>query len=172
MKKGTKMTAEQRQRVSDGRKGVPSYKKYLLKSGIGEKFCEACAGIYKCDTRIGDKRWRKQRFCSKGCALVGNKRTMGMFLGELNPGWRGGITAVNMLIRSSTRMNEWRKAVFERDNYICVLCGTRGVPFHADHIKEFSNYSDLRFELSNGRTLCVPCHKATPNYAGRAKIHR
>ena len=26
-------------------------------------------------------------------------------------------------------------------------------------IKRFSDYPDLRHEVSNGRTLCVPCHK-------------
>lgn len=142
-----------------------------LRSGIGEKFCESCGVNYKCDTRIGDQRWRKQRFCSKSCALKGNKRTLGMFLGEENPSWKGGITPINALIRSSTAMNEWRKAVFERDNWTCQVCKVRGGKLHADHIKEFSNYPELRLELSNGRALCVECHKQTPNYAGRGRIY-
>lgn len=153
------------------RLGIAPYNKGVFKSGIGEKFCESCGVNYKCDTRIGDIRWRKQRFCSKSCALKGNKRTLWLFLGETNPSWKGGITPVNALIRSSTQMNEWRKAVFERDDYTCQMCSARGIRIHADHIKEFSNYPELRFELSNGRTLCVPCHKNTPNYAGRAKLH-
>jgi hypothetical protein len=165
------MTQEQRDRISIGRKGIPSYNKGNLKSGIGEKFCESCGSNYKCDTRIGDVRWRKQRFCSKSCALKDNKRTLGMFLGELNPSWKGGITPANALIRSSTAMNEWRKEIFKRDDWTCQICNSRGVPIHADHIKAFSQYPELRTVLSNGRTLCVPCHKQTDNYAGRAGIH-
>jgi HNH endonuclease len=64
----------------------------------------------------------------------------------------------------------WRRAVFERDNYTCVFCGIRGVELQADHIKPYSLYPDLRVELSNGRTLCKPCHKSTPTYGG--KLHK
>lgn len=60
--------------------------------------------------------------------------------------------------------DQWRKAIFERDNYTCQLCGLRGGPLHADHIKPYAAYPELRWELSNGRTLCVPCHKKTPTY--------
>lgn len=92
-------------------------------------------------------------------ALVG-KRT-----GSENPAWRGGVTPIHKAIRASRSYKRWRKAVFERDNYVCVECKVRGVELQADHIKSFSAYPELRLELSNGRTLCVPCHKLTPTYA-------
>jgi 5-methylcytosine-specific restriction endonuclease McrA len=31
----------------------------------------------------------------------------------------------------------------------------------ADHIKPWAYFPSLRFELSNGRTLCRPCHDKT-----------
>lgn len=58
----------------------------------------------------------------------------------------------------------WRKKVFERDNYTCVLCNIRGGNLQADHIKPYSLYPDLRFDIDNGRTLCVICHKKTDTY--------
>jgi len=57
----------------------------------------------------------------------------------------------------------WRKAVFERDNYTCQICGQVGGDLNAHHIKSFKNYKSLRYVNNNGITLCEECHK---------KIHR
>ena len=93
--------------------------------------------------------------------------------GEKNGNWKGGISPINHLIRESGTYREWRTAVFERDNYICVDCGLKGgwdkklkrrINIQADHIKPFSLFPELRFDINNGRTLCVDCHKKTPTY--------
>lgn len=84
--------------------------------------------------------------------------------GENHYNWQGGLTPKNTKIRNSIEYKLWRKSVFERDNYTCQNCGVKGVYFHADHIKSFALHPELRFQLSNGRTLCVPCHKKTPSY--------
>lgn len=90
--------------------------------------------------------------------------------GERSAHWKGGITPTNKLIRTSARYREWRKSVFQRDNWTCVLCGRRGKgDLHADHIKQFALYPELRFEISNGRTLCVKCHKSTESYGTKKK---
>lgn len=82
--------------------------------------------------------------------------------------WKGGTTTEAKILRQSAEYRLWRKAVFERDNYTCQVCGQRGGRLHPDHIKRFSHFPELRFELSNGRTLCEACHKQTPTY-GRNK---
>lgn len=61
----------------------------------------------------------------------------------------------------------WREAVFQRDAWQCVECGTKG-DICADHIKSYKNYPSLRYEISNGRTLCVSCHAQTDNYGTKA----
>ena len=74
--------------------------------------------------------------------------------------WRGGITKENMQIRQSEEMKQWRLAVFTRDNFTCTLCGCgRSGLLEADHIQPFSLFPELRFEVSNGRTLCQRCHE-------------
>lgn len=62
-------------------------------------------------------------------------------------------------IRRSTEYKEWRRAVFERDNYTCQLCGAHGVRLNAHHKMQFAYHPDLRTNLDNGITLCESCHK-------------
>jgi 5-methylcytosine-specific restriction endonuclease McrA len=63
--------------------------------------------------------------------------------GKDNNFWKGGITSLVNLIRNSNENKEWRKSIFEHDNYICQECGAangRGVSVYleAHHKKEFS----------------------------------
>lgn len=53
---------------------------------------------------------------------------------------------------------QWRKAVYERDNYTCQKCQQRGGNIHAHHIYKYSEYKDLRFDVDNGIVLCQTCH--------------
>lgn len=85
------------------------------------------------------------------------------------PNWKGGITTANKLARNNTAYQEWRKSVFERDDYRCLGCGERGVYLQADHIYPFAYFPRLRYDINNGQTLCVPCHEMTPTYKGKAK---
>lgn len=82
--------------------------------------------------------------------------------GEAHPNWKGGITSENHLIRDSVEMKEWRKQVFERDDYTCqmVNCLKRGVELEANHIRSFAHHPHLRTDINNGITLCKKCHKA------------
>ena len=79
--------------------------------------------------------------------------------GLKNWNWKGGVTSQNHLIRYGFDAQRWRKAVFERDNYTCQICHQRGKKLNAHHIEEFSKYPEKRFDVSNGITLCIDCHK-------------
>ncbi len=54
---------------------------------------------------------------------------------------------------------EWRKGVFERDEYTCKNCLERGGELNAHHIFWWSEYPIFRYEVWNGITLCVECHR-------------
>lgn len=60
---------------------------------------------------------------------------------------------------SDYHYTDWRNAVFERDNYACQRCQQLGGRLQAHHIRSWSKYPDLRYEVSNGITLCIACHK-------------
>lgn len=94
--------------------------------------------------------------------------------GAKNPAWKGGITKESTKLRNSGKYAEWRRHVFQRDDYTCQACGIRStkgksVFLHADHELPFAYFPMLRLEILNGRTLCKDCHKKTPTYMGGAK---
>jgi hypothetical protein len=91
---------------------------------------------------------------------------------EKNINWKGGITPENVKIRHSPEYKDWRTKVFKRDDYTCQNCESRGYRLHADHIKPFAYFPELRLAIDNGRTLCVTCHQKTPTYSlGARKIY-
>jgi hypothetical protein len=96
-------------------------------------------------------------------------------MGVMNPNWKGGISRDNLRIRASSEYRLWREAVFKRDGYRCIWCRAKNgngvnVVLHADHIKQFAFYPELRFAIDNGRTLCRECHKTTDTYRTKKKI--
>lgn len=84
--------------------------------------------------------------------------------------WKGGVTPEHFYLRKTLQYKEWRKSVFKRDQFTCVLCGHKGGEINADHIKPFSLFPELRFDVDNGRTLCVPCHKKTDTWGAKSRI--
>jgi 5-methylcytosine-specific restriction endonuclease McrA len=56
--------------------------------------------------------------------------------------------------------------VFERDDWTCQKCAARNgngkaIYLEAHHLKPFTKYPELRFELDDGTTLCRGCHVGT-----------
>ena len=157
-----------------------------------EKVCAIC-------TRFFVAKRKAQKLCSRSCAirnaqskkplhnseeqkrkisisLKGRPATWRHKIAEAQRGskhwnWKGGISPANNAARSCIELKEWRRKVFARDKYTCVLCGYKGKGLEADHIKGWSEYPEHRFDVSNGRTLCKPCHSLTPNYRGRRTKH-
>jgi 5-methylcytosine-specific restriction endonuclease McrA len=86
--------------------------------------------------------------------------------------WRGGIHETNQIERARAmrtfQYRDWKAQVFERDAHACVLqdetCSGR---LQADHIKPWSTYPELRYDVSNGRVLCESHHRRTPTYGGK-----
>jgi hypothetical protein len=89
------------------------------------------------------------------------QKMIGLLVGSKNPNWKNGATPLQKLIRESREMKLWKLEVFERDRYTCQECGDKsGGNLQANHIKRFATHPELRFELTNGITLCKKCHEA------------
>jgi 5-methylcytosine-specific restriction endonuclease McrA len=61
--------------------------------------------------------------------------------------------------------------VFERDKHTCQHCGITGVKMHAHHIKPYASHPELRLVVSNGLTLCEPCHHQTRTWGSNSAFH-
>lgn len=117
--------------------------------------CAICSEKFK--TQPGQVRLRNRKHCSRKCNAIARRLEATKRRVEL------GYTKhqLDRLARYSPEAKVWRKAVFERDNFTCQICFAKGNYIEADHIKPFAYFPELRFELSNGRTLCRECHDKT-----------
>lgn len=69
----------------------------------------------------------------------------------------------NYKLRRSHAYMDWRKKVFEKDNYTCQKCGAT-TNLQAHHKNNFIEFPEQRLLVSNGATLCKECHlNAYPN---------
>ncbi len=98
--------------------------------------------------------------------------------GEQNPNWNGGTHPLNKAIRACIKYTQWRDACFKRDNYTCQICKIKGGILNIDHIKQFAVILFLNkitnieeaficselWDVDNGRTLCISCHKKTDTF--------
>ncbi len=115
------------------------------------KVCEFCAKEFIPTLR--GKRGTNQLFCSKHCKDLSIR-------GENHWNWKGGITRKNHR-RETKQYREWRLKVYRRDKFNCQDCGKhcnqKNIVAH--HLKDWTDYPDMRFIEENGITLCRKCHK-------------
>ena len=73
--------------------------------------------------------------------------------------WKGGISGEEKRIRQTPEYRSWRLAVYRRDHFTCQDCGKKPKQIVAHHVKPFDEFPSLRFDVSNGVTLCRACHR-------------
>jgi 5-methylcytosine-specific restriction endonuclease McrA len=117
-----------------------------------------CSSVCYEKSKVGKVHLFKDKE-SWALAISKGNQGKGKLKGEQCWNWKGGITLLNVKIRSSIEYRNWRTSVFIRDNRTCQICGYHGPSIQADHIMPFSTHPELRFEKNNGRTLCKECHK-------------
>lgn len=161
---------------------------------MGQKMighCVICDKLFQITNKYGSRR----KSCSMKCRNILRSR-LSKVNGSCPPSqtgkrwgidypmekhnwWKGGISPLRRQIWHSDNFQEWRNAIFERDNYSCALCGRRGCSLNVDHypvtFSEILEVADIKalpdavfceklWDLNNGRTLCVECHRKTDTY--------
>jgi len=122
----------------------------------GKSICECNCGEI---TEVDNYNLRNNHTNSCGCLKKKVFDNVEHVSGSQHGNWKGGITPENVKIRKSVDYKNWRKKVFERDDYTCQECGQKGYELRAHHIYDFTNNKDLRLDVNNGITLCDKCHK-------------
>jgi len=69
--------------------------------------------------------------------------------------------------RRSQKNKTWRQQVIKRDNLTCQRCSISETKIVAHHLENYLENPELRYEPSNGITLCVPCHIAFHSIYGK-----
>lgn len=133
-----------------------------------EKECEVC------NKKLLLPPWQAKRFrfCGRECWAKGTR-------GKGSPVYKGenAKTPLRRRIMELPEYKEWHATILRRDDYLCVLCGEKRL-LEVDHIKRFlhilqeNNMTTIEqareckelWDLSNGRTLCRPCHRKTDTF--------
>jgi hypothetical protein len=120
--------------------------------------CECSCGIIK-DVFRGNLTSGASSSCGCYDREVSSKRMSG----SNNPFYNPNLTDSQRMswkerTKSSKEVKEWRVSIFKKDNYTCINCNNRGGNLNAHHIDGWNWAIDLRFDKSNGATMCVKCH--------------
>lgn len=118
---------------------------HLWKGGPRQVDCAQCGKHF-------ETRQPNQRFCSMDCSHKGQRYNYGVSHHNYRPEAR-------RKNRCGSH-HKWVNAVISRDKATCQHCGTINVELHAHHLKSYKDFPELRFEVSNGITLCFKCHWA------------
>ena len=96
------------------------------------------------------------------------------------------ITPLYRGIRLLSQYKEWRLNVYHRDAFTCQHCFVIGGQLNADHIVALADLMRTNritsiteaincvslWNISNGQTLCVECHRKTKTYGGGSKVKK
>ena len=124
----------------------------------GEVFCGECAFQFDLiDEKTYIDRYAPMHLDNMRAAIWGDR----VYIAKKNGKFPWEQT--NKDERNTQKYADWRKTVFERDSYTCVICGKVGGKLNAHHIKPFAKYKNDRHRVSNGVTLCEQCHKKVHN---------
>ena len=141
------------------------YAKWKSRNLLGENnprytsilsYCDYCGKL------IPIKHYALERsehhFCNRECHYKWKSENI---RGEIHPNYNPNLTQEEREQgRNIEGYEEWRKRVYERDNYACQITGdNKGGNLVAHHLYSYSDCPELRTSVDNGITLTEETHK-------------
>lgn len=130
--------------ISDPGRRFCSVLCYQEQRRIVAKVCAVCSKTFP-------PHRKTQKFCSYRCSKLGN----------LNPNYTGNPK------RQRTSSREWLRNVYTRDRFTCVKCKATNCRLAAHHLDGYQWCVERRTDVTNGVTLCAPCHRLFHKLYGR-----
>jgi len=111
---------------------------------------------YLCRCDCSNEKWISSSSLKGGTTSCGCKKFR---RGIDSPNWKPNLNDIDRLDRRTDALYvEWSQAVMQRDDYTCVLCGERNCKHASHHLEGWTTNEALRYEVSNGITLCEEDH--------------
>lgn len=133
------------------------------------------------------EKLRKPKSVTRPCSEEKKRKIGEAQRGQKHWAWQGNASLkdTHQRLRNTYLYKAWRKGVYERDGYTCTMCGkVSNGNLQADHypiafsviLRELETLYGMEavydmamkfpklWDIKNGRTLCVPCHKKTDTY--------
>jgi len=141
--------------------------------------CKSCVNIESESIKKGAHKWiqeNKEEFkkiIQKSNRNIERRKRLSMSLRKVSE-WDGFAYEKSSHRKdyheNKEKYDQWRKLVFQRDNYTCMFpncayCGNKrgGIYLEAHHIKTRMKFPKLKFSLDNGITLCANVHRKKLN---------
>lgn len=137
--------------------------KYQKQNGFKKghiNYCKANPENFKlvlckeCNQEIKVYKKIKRVFCSRKCKATWQSKNIRE---NKHPNWKA--IKKNSGFKDSVKWKEWRKQVFERDNYTCQYCKQLSGSLEPHHLKSKQCFPELVYNIENGITLCKKCHR-------------
>jgi len=179
--KGKKKTLEHIKNMANAHKGLKRSEETKKKMSV------AMTGKHHILTEIGKEKVRLAGLKRRGLRHCTEETKLKIGLangGNKSHFWKGGVTPIRQIIRESFKYKEWVQKNLIRDDFTCQKCNIIGGKLQVHHYKKsfsiliaeamqnlplLSIYDACMlytpfWDVRNGQTLCLKCHKAIKHH--------